>query len=108
MKYSIAIATIALALAGCASHDSLHGYHAKITQAQAEAIALKKTHGGKVQEAELEKEHGKVVWSIEIARAKSRNITEVHVDANTGQVVGTEIETPEHEAAEHAAEKKSH
>ena len=58
-----------------------------------------------MQEAELEEEHGLLVWSFDIARPGTRNVTEVHVDAMTGKVVATEIETPAHEAQEAAAEK---
>ena len=107
-KTHIAILTLALALTGCASNESKLAARAKITRAQAEATALKKAPGGTVKEAELEEEHGKLVWSFDIARPGTRNITEVLVDATTGKVVSTETETPEHEAAEAAAEKAKH
>ena len=103
---TIAIATLALALAACASNESQLASRAKITRAQAGATALKKAPGGTVKEAELEEEHGKLVWSFDIARPGTRNLTEVHVDAITGKVVSTEIETPRHEAQE-AREKKA-
>ena len=102
MKHTIVIATLALALAGCASDESQFASRAKITRTQAEATALKRAPGGTVREAELEEEHGKLVWSFDIARPGTRNLTEVHVDAITGKVIATEIETPEHEAAENA------
>ena len=105
MKHTIAMATLALALAGCASNESKLASRAKITRAQAEAAALKKAPGGTVKEAELEEEHGKLVWSFDIARPGTRNLTEVLVDAITGKVIATEVETPEHEAQEAAAEK---
>ena len=105
MKHTIAIAiaTLALALAGCASNESQLAACAKVTRAQAEATAMKKAPGGTVKEAELEEEHGKLVWSFDIARPGTRNLTEVHVDAITGRILATEIETPGHEAAEAAA-----
>ena len=102
----IAIAT--LALAGCASNETKLASRAKITRAQAEATALKKAPGGTLKEAELEEEHGKLVWSFDIAHPGTRNLTEVHVDAITGKVIATEIETHEHEAAEAVAEKAKH
>ena len=108
MKTTIAITALALAFAGCASNESQLASRAKITRTKAEATALKKAPGGTVKEAELEEEHGKLVWSFDIARPGTRNLTEVHVDAITGKVIATEIETPEHEAAEAAAEKAKH
>ena len=105
MKPTLPIITLALAFAGCASHEAELAARAKITRAQAEATALKRAHGGTVKEAELEEEHGKLVWSFDIARPGTRNLTEVLVDAITGKVVFTEIETPSHEAAEAAEEK---
>ena len=105
MKQTLPIITLAFALAGCAVNEPKLAARAKITRAQAEATALKKAPGGKVKEAELEEEHGKLVWSFDIARPGTRNITEVQVDAVTGKVVATEIETPKHEAAEAAKEK---
>ncbi|HEV7866640.1 MAG TPA: PepSY domain-containing protein [Chthoniobacteraceae bacterium] len=102
MKPTILITVLALVLAGCASNESQLASRAKVTRAQAEATALKKAPGGKVKEAELEEEHGKLVWSFDIARPGRRNLTEVHVDAITGKVVLTAIETPAQEAGEKA------
>ena len=101
----IAILALALAFTGCASHEAQPASRAKITRAQAEATALKRAPNGTVKEGELEEEHGRLVWSFDIARPGTRDLTEVHVDAITGKVVSTEIETPEHEAREAAAEK---
>ena len=72
----------------------------KITMAQARATALKKAPG-KVKSAELEKEHGKLIYSFDIATAKS-GITEVNVDAINGKIVAVQHES----AAKEAAEKK--
>ena len=101
----IAILALALALAGCAANEARLASRAKVTRAQAETTALKNAPGGRVKEGELEEEHGRLVWSFDIARPGTRNLTEVQVDAITGKVVSTEIETPEHEAREAAAEK---
>jgi uncharacterized membrane protein YkoI len=104
MKSTLPIA-LALAFVGCASNEAQLAARAKITRAQAEATALKKAPGGTVKSAELEEEHGKLVWSFDIARPGTRNLTEVLVDAVTGKVVSTQIETPAREAQEAAAEK---
>ncbi len=98
----IALSTVcALGLAGCAM-DNAFGPKAKISKTQAEKTALAKVHHGKVKSSELEKEHGKLVWSVDITKHGTKNITEVQVDAMTGKVVGVETETPEQEAKEHA------
>ncbi len=60
---------------------------AKLTQAQAEKIALKRTLGGTAKSGELEREHGHLVWSFDIAKQHSRDIIEVLVDAKDGAIV---------------------
>jgi type II secretory pathway pseudopilin PulG len=80
---------------------------AKITQAEAERTALAKVPGGKIKAAELEREHGKLIWSFDISLPKSKNITEVQVDAKTGKIVSTQIETPKDQANEPAADRKA-
>jgi uncharacterized membrane protein YkoI len=75
-----------------------------ITKAQASAIALEKAHG-KILSAELEREHGHLVWSFDIQTAPKK-ITEVQVDAKNGKIVAVEEETPEHEAKEQKQEKE--
>jgi hypothetical protein len=79
----------------------------KITAKAARATALAKAPG-KIMGEELEREKGMLVWSFDI-RTNAKTITEVWVDANSGKVVRTELETPAHEKAEQkkeAAEKK--
>src|ERR1700736_1310061 len=49
---------------------------AKITKAEAEQIALAKVSHGVVKRAEIEKEKGHLVWSFDIARPGTRDITE--------------------------------
>ena len=44
---------------------------AKVTKQQATAIALARVPQGQVREAELEREHGKLVWSFDIATPNS-------------------------------------
>ena len=78
---------------------------ATITQAQAEKTALTKVPSGTVKSAEQENEHGALVWSFDIATPKSRNIHEILVNAKTGKIVHTELETPKAQAKENAADK---
>lgn len=65
---------------------------AKLSRPQAEAIALKASHGGKVKAAEIEREKGHLVWSFDIAMPKTSTITEVLVDAMDGKVVSLQHE----------------
>lgn len=79
---------------------------AKISKADATKIALAKVPNGTVKEAELEKEHGKLIWSFDITTPDSADITEVQVNAKTGKVESVEKETPAEQAKEKQAEAK--
>jgi uncharacterized membrane protein YkoI len=61
---------------------------ASIAVDQAIKTAAEKV-AGKVIEAELEEKKGKAVWEVEIVNAEGK-VTEVHVDAMTGQVIAAE------------------
>ncbi|MDQ6913891.1 MAG: PepSY domain-containing protein [Verrucomicrobiota bacterium] len=80
---------------------------AKVTKAEAEKTALTKVPNGTIKDAELEKEHGKLIWSFDIAMPQSKNITEVQVDAKTGEIANVQLETPKDQAKEAAADKKA-
>ncbi|HEY0659475.1 MAG TPA: PepSY domain-containing protein [Pyrinomonadaceae bacterium] len=73
---------------------------AKITMDAARETALKRAPGT-IEEGTLEKENGKLIYSFDI-RTSDREITEVQVDAKTGEIVSVEKE----DAAKEAAEKK--
>ena len=77
----------------------------KVTKSQAEKTALTKVPDGIIKSAELEKEHGLLIWSFDIAKPGTKNIAEVQVDAKTGKIASVQIETPKDQATE-AAEKK--
>lgn len=62
---------------------------AKLTMAQARAIALKKAPG-RVQDAEYEKEGGGWRYSFDIRQGK--RIHEIGVDANSGRIVEDKYE----------------
>jgi uncharacterized membrane protein YkoI len=79
---------------------------AKITKAQAEHIALAKVPHGSVKSAEIENEKGRLVWSFDIARPGTRDITEILIDAKTGKIISTQAESPRDQAKEAAADKK--
>lgn len=77
---------------------------AKITKEQAQEIALKRWPGN-VESGELEREHGKLVYSFDIRNAKG-TIDEVQVSAITGKIVRVEHETKAQEGAEKRKESK--
>jgi Peptidase propeptide and YPEB domain len=78
----------------------------KVTKSQAEKTALTKVPDGIIKSAELEREHGLLIWSFDIAKPGTKKITEVQVDAKTGKIASVQIETPKDQATEAAAEKK--
>ena len=77
---------------------------AKISKAQAEKTALAKVPNGTIQSGELEREHGKLVWSFDIGTHSTKNVTEVQVDAKSGKIVSVKTETPTDQAREAAGE----
>jgi hypothetical protein len=96
-------ALLAVGITGCATHEQSEtqlAAEAKVSRADAERTALTKVPGGTVKEGELEKEHGKLVWSFDIATAGTSGVTEVQVDAISGAIVSVEHESASAEAKE--------
>ena len=77
---------------------------AKITKEQAQEIALQRAPGT-VESGELEREHGKLVYSFDIRNSKG-TIDEVQVSAITGKIVRVEHETKAQEEAEKRKDEK--
>ncbi len=113
--YMASVATVALfstlgssALwAAEASQDALKA-EAKVTLEAATQTALGKVPGGTIKSSELEREGGKLIWSFDIAKPKTRNMSEVQVDAKTGAVVSETIETPKQQREEAVKEMGEH
>ena len=78
---------------------------AKVTPDAATAAAQAKVPKGTITSAEIEVEHGKLIYSFDIKTAGKSGIDEVNVDAMTG-AVSLQHETPRDEARERAADKK--
>jgi uncharacterized membrane protein YkoI len=97
MKKSV----IALVLAFSVATVAYAAPKTKLTKSDAQAIALKQAPG-KVKSGELEKEHGRWIYSFDIQTVTA--LHEVNVDANTGQVVGNSVESPAAEAKEKKAD----
>jgi len=116
IKWIMCSAFAAGLLTGCAcekgeSHQNQEAKQAKlaaeakVSKDDAEKTALAKVPNGTIKEAEIEKEHGKLIWSFDVTTPGTKDITEVNVDANTGAVVSVEKESAENEAREAAGEK---
>jgi uncharacterized membrane protein YkoI len=58
-----------------------------------------------IKEAELEVEHGCLVYSFDIAVAGRSGIEEIQVDAGNGKVLSSEHESEASEAAEKSKDK---
>ena len=111
----LATGLIVVALTGCESEKSEQQHkeakqaklmaQAKVSKEDATKIALAKVPNGTVKEAEIEKEHGKLIWSFDLTTPDTKDITEVNVDAMTGEVVAVEKEPAESEAREADKEK---
>src|SRR2546423_9030333 len=89
---------------GEARNEAKLARQAKITKEQAQEIALKRAPGT-VESGELEREHGKLVYSFDIRNSKG-TIDEVQVSAITGKIVRVEHETRAQEEAEKRQEEK--
>lgn len=79
---------------------------AKISKAEAEKIALEKVPGGKIKDSELEEEDGKLIYSFDIKTKGTKDITEVNIDAKTGEIIAVVNETAKDEEREAKEEKE--
>jgi hypothetical protein len=110
MKLSFCCLLAAGLVAGCESecckgqhkehHQAKLEAQAKISEADARVTALAKVPDGTIKEAELEKEKGKLIWSFDIARPGTKDITEVNVNAVTGEIVAVDVEAAKDQAKE--------
>ena len=99
-------------LAGCSSEKGEREEsqaqlkaEAKVSQPDAERIALAQAPNGTIKSSEIEREKGKLMWSFDIATPGTTDITEVNVDAITGALVGVEKESAAKEKKEAEDEK---
>ena len=65
---------------------------AKVTEDTAVARALARVPGGRVTQLVLEREGGKLIYSLDMKVPSKAGIEEVHVDALTGRVLRVEHE----------------
>lgn len=84
--------------------DNARSSGARIDHHTAESTALAQVPGGRVIGGELEREHGHLIWSFDIAVPGSRSIREIHVSARSGRVLSMTTETVADQAREAAAD----
>jgi uncharacterized membrane protein YkoI len=60
---------------------------------------------GVVKSSELEREHGRLVWSFDMAQPSAKGVTEIQVDAKIGKVISVKRETPAQEGKQTKADK---
>ncbi len=98
-----------LSLAGLVSAESEREMmrEAKVDRMHAERIAVAAAHGGKVVEIELEREHGKLIWSCDVVKENSKMVTDVEIDAKLGKVLSVKQESAAKKAKDAAEEKKN-
>ena len=80
---------------------------AKMTMADARAMALRTVPSSAVQAGEIEREGGKLIYSFDMKVAGKSGIDEVNIDAMTGKLVSHQHETPKDERAEAKADAKA-
>ncbi len=67
---------------------------AKLDRTRAEQLALMDAPEGAVKSAHLERDNGKLVWRIDIARYGGiAGIVQVQVDATTGEIISSKVKT---------------
>ena len=80
---------------------------AKMTMADARALAEKTVPKGKIASGEIEREGGKLIYSFDMKVPGKSGIDEVNIDAMTGTLISNKHETPKDEKAEAKADAKA-
>jgi len=80
---------------------------AKITEAAAAETAQKRLPKATIASVELEREHGKLIYSYDMKTKGKSGVDEVNVDAVTGKIISVAHESPVTEKKEAAAEAKA-
>jgi 3-keto-L-gulonate-6-phosphate decarboxylase len=101
MKTITAIIFVALFSIGALAADAKPKY---IGMKKAKEIAHQQVQGT-IKSSELEKEHGKMIYSFDVKTADG-GTTEVNIDAKTGAVIAVTAENAADEAKEKAEDKK--
>jgi uncharacterized membrane protein YkoI len=101
IKMIVCSALVAVVLAGCVTENQAKLMaEAKISKETAQQTALAKVPNGTIKAGELEKENGKLQWSFDLTTPGTKDITEVNIDAMTGDVISVDKESARSEAKE--------
>jgi hypothetical protein len=118
MRLTQLIPVVALAVAGMAGAQQ-PGPHkkaetqaelqkeAKMTMAEARALAERTNPKASIKTGEIEREGGKLIYSFDMKTPGKSGIDEVNIDAMTGKLIANQHETPKDEAAEAKADAKT-
>jgi hypothetical protein len=108
LAWSIMAAAVLALAPGCATEKSQAELQAeaKISRAQAQQAALARVPGGTVNLWEIGVVKNKIIYTFDITNPRAREITEVQVDALTGEVVAINQEPPDKEAKGKKLEKQ--
>ena len=80
---------------------------AKMTMADARAMAQQTVPTGRIASGEIEREGGKLIYSFDMKIAGKSGIDEVNIDAMSGTLISNQHETPKDEKAEAKADAKA-
>jgi hypothetical protein len=82
--------------------------HPLVSMQTARARALAVVPRGRVRSAELEREHGRLIYSFDIAVPGRAGIEEVQISALTGRLISRRHESPAAERREARTEAREH
>ena len=80
---------------------------AKVSEDSAVRVASSRVPKGQVRAIELERENGRLIYSLEMRLPGKQGVDEVNVDARDGALVGIEHENAKAEARERRADEKA-
>jgi uncharacterized membrane protein YkoI len=107
---------LVLALTAGAGAQATHKAHetqadlqkeAKMSMADARAMARREVPGATIAAGEIEREGGKLIYSFDMKTKGKSGIDEVNIDAMTGTLIAKQHETPKDERAEAKADAKA-
>ena len=109
------ILVLTLAAAAGAQQTSHKGHEtqaelqkqARMSMADARAMAQREVPGATIADGEIEREGGKLIYSFDMKTAGKSGIDEVNIDAMTAKLVSKQHETPKDERAEAKADAKA-
>jgi uncharacterized membrane protein YkoI len=101
-RFAIMLLCASVMTSGAAPHSP----RPKISEARARRIAQARVPHGQVKSHELEREHGRWIYSYDFTVPGKSGIDEVNVDAYSGKVLAVAHENPKDEQAEAAKEKR--